>query len=78
MEDGKDAGSVYTGKGYIARIKDVDEFACQDRLYAIVYEGDDGIDYSTFKSVCCVHNSKFFYCQIVNKDKPSVKIFKTG
>ena len=71
MERHNDVISAYTGKGYIARIKDVDEFGGLDRLYAIVYAGDDGIDYSTCKSVCCVHNKNFFYSQIVNKEKPN-------
>ena len=78
MEDIRGDGPVYTGKGYIARIKEVDEFSGIDRLYAIVYDGGDGINYNTFKSICSVHNSHFFYSQMVNRDKPNGKKDKNG
>ena len=51
-------------------IKSEDSFDAYDDLYAVVYKGRDIVNYNLFKSVCCTHNSKFFYSQKVN-DKGS-------
>ena len=57
----------FQGKGYIGRIKSEDSFDAYDDLYAVVYKGKDIVNYNLFKSVCCTHNSKFFYSQKVNE-----------
>ena len=57
----------FQGKGYIGRIKSEDSFNAYDDLYAVVYKGKDIVNYNLFKSVCCTHNSKFFYSQKVNE-----------
>ena len=56
----------FHGKGYIARIKNEDSFEAYDELYAVVYKGKDTVNFNLFKSICCTHNSKFFYPQKVN------------
>ena len=56
----------FQGRGYIGRIKAQDAHEADDELYAIVYKGNDAVDFNRFKAICCVHNDKFFYTKKVN------------
>ena len=59
--------NMFQGRGYIGRIKANDAHDADDELYAIVYKGNDTVDYNHFKAICCIHNNKFFYTKKVNE-----------
>ena len=62
--------TVIQGNSYIMWVKDVDDLAAPDVIYAVVHKGNSRFGYQDFEFVCKTSNQKFFICNKINDGKP--------